>query len=85
MLHPFKANVDREVTTTRVALENLNVTVLVMPQTILDYSSGLAIDTGVDCDWLNDHILPHMSTEFQTELDSPNVLTLDFSVDVVGA
>ena len=43
------------------------------------------MDTGVDCDWLNDHILPHMSTEFQTELDSPNVLTLDLSVDVVGA
>ena len=62
VLHSLETEIDCEITTARVALENLNVTVLVVPQTILDYARGLAIETGVDCDWLNDHILLHFGT-----------------------
>jgi hypothetical protein len=62
VLHAFETEVDCEVSPTGVALENLNITVLVVPQSVLDYARGLAIETSVDCDWLNDHILLHFGT-----------------------
>jgi hypothetical protein len=62
MLHALETEVDCEVTAARVALENLNVTVLVVPQAVLDYAWRLAIQASVDCDWLNDHILLHFGT-----------------------
>jgi hypothetical protein len=62
MLHALETEVDREVMTTRVALEYLNVTVLVVSQTIFDYVRGLAIEASVNGDWLDDHILLHFGT-----------------------
>lgn len=66
-------------------MENLNVTVLIMPQTILDYLTRLAEDTSVDRDCLNDHVLAYFVAQFIAELNSPNMLAFHFSVHMVGA
>jgi hypothetical protein len=66
-------------------LEDLNVTVLVVSQTVLDYSWGLAKEAHIGCDWLNDYILLNSCTDFETEFYGPNVLALDLTIDVVWA
>ena len=85
MLHPLKTQVDGELPTTCLAVEDLNITAFVVPQPIPNDIGGLTEQAGVDRDGVNYYILAYMVSEFEAELKSPNVLTLDFAVDVIGA
>jgi hypothetical protein len=84
VLHTLEAKIDREVSATRFTGELLNVTVLVVSDTPFDQSLGLAVDTDVNVNWLDDYWLNDNLSQLAAELYGPNVLALDIAVDVVG-
>lgn len=85
VLHTLKAYVDREVSSTVLAVGLLNVAMLVVPRTILDELEGLAEDTSADVSYrFNDSCLD-LSPQGVTNLNGPDVLALDASIDVVWA
>jgi len=57
----LETEVDSEIATAGVAgvVENVNVTVLVVPQTVLDYA-GICNEGNCYCDWLNCDLLLHL-------------------------
>jgi hypothetical protein len=85
VLHSLKAKIHSEVPTTRFTVENLNIAILVTSQAIFRYFSGLAVQAGIDRNWLNYYVFTYFVSQFETELTSPNVLAFHFSVDMVRA
>ena len=84
MFHAFKANVDREVVSTRFASELLNVAVVVVADSISCDLWRLAVETSVDINRFDDGDLGlNCLSESEAELYGPNMLTLDLTVHVV--
>jgi hypothetical protein len=86
MLHTLKSQIDREVSSTRLASELLDVAVIVVANPVFHDLWRLAAKASVDVDWLdNSNLWLNGLSESEAELNGPNVLALDFSVDVVWA
>jgi hypothetical protein len=86
MLHPLKAKIDCEVSPTSEAPELLDTTVICVTNTISLDLGRSAVEASVNINRLdNRNLRLNDRSEFEAELNSPNVLTLDLAVDVVWA